>query len=652
MGGLRLRSSIRLKIMVAAAVAVTGVLASYAAYNDHFLRKVMQHNVEHSLDGIGAAAAQGVGNWLAGRMLLAETAAYTIAATNTDADPPPVLANKSLEGTFLNAYFGTSRGAFTSNPEIRLPSDFDPRIQPWYLRALATRGTALTEPYADATTGRLKATVAVPVIRDGSVAGIFGGDISLDGLASMLKGFEVASAGHVFLVSGDGRILLHPDRSQVSRSLADVYPDKTPLVRAGIESALSGQRESIVTFVRVPGLNREDWHLALSMDAEQAYAGLGALRVSAAFATICAALLALLILGHVFHRLVARPLNMVTDAMDRLSQGDLATEIRTNGRDDEISTMVRAVRAFKDALMERARYEEEARARESQASLDRRRTRDELAASFESRVAVMVRELSAASAELEATARTMTATADLTRKKSEYVTSSAEQTSITVQTVAAATEELATTAREIGQQVQHSAEIAKQAFADAEKAEGIMQNLHASAQRIDEVVKAIGNVAGQTNLLALNATIEAARAGEAGKGFAIVAQEVKSLSGQTARATREIAAQVGQVQAETRQAVEAISSIRDVIARVNSISAAIAAAVEEQQGATQEIARNVSQAAQGTEDVTRNIVDVSTAAAEAGTSAEHVLSSAKELTRASDKLGHEVEGFLNGIRSA
>src|SRR5690606_23140721 len=113
-----------------------------------------------------------------------------------------------------------------------------------------------------------------------------------------------------------------------------------------------------------------------------------------------------------------------------------------------------------------------------------------------------------------------------------------------------------------------------------------------AAQKIGEVVELISTIAEQTNLLALNATIEAARAGEAGKGFAVVASEVKGLAGQTAKATEEIAAQIRAVQAVSAEAADAIRGIGDTIARINDTAAAIAAAVEQQGAATSEIARN------------------------------------------------------------
>ena len=128
-----------------------------------------------------------------------------------------------------------------------------------------------------------------------------------------------------------------------------------------------------------------------------------------------------------------------------------------------------------------------------------------------------------------------------------------------------------------------------------------------SAAKIGEVVALINSIAEQTNLLALNATIEAARAGEAGKGFAVVASEVKQLASQTARATEDISARVAGIQKATGDTVQSIGRIVETIDSIRSISAAIAGAVEEQSVTTQEIAGNTQLAADGSATVTQNI---------------------------------------------
>src|SRR5207253_10906343 len=131
--------------------------------------------------------------------------------------------------------------------------------------------------------------------------------------------------------------------------------------------------------------------------------------------------------------------------------------------------------------------------------------------------------------------------------------------------------------------------------------------LSSAASRIGDVVKMITAIAEQTNLLALNATIEAARAGEAGRGFAVVASEVKALASQTAKATDEIGTQIAAMQTATQDSVGAIKEIGGTIGRIAEIATTIAAAVEEQGATTQEIARNVQQAAHGTSEVAGSI---------------------------------------------
>jgi methyl-accepting chemotaxis protein len=196
---------------------------------------------------------------------------------------------------------------------------------------------------------------------------------------------------------------------------------------------------------------------------------------------------------------------------------------------------------------------------------------------------------------------------------SERVTAAASastQTSSNMQAVASGAEELAASVSEISRQAADALNISTQAVQQANETSVIVAGLATAAQKIGDVVKLINNIAEQTNLLALNATIEAARAGEAGRGFAVVASEVKVLATQTAKATDEISAQIAEVQGTTGSAVTVIQDITQTISRVNEISAAIAASVEEQASVTQSMSSNMQVAAKGVTDINANMKDI------------------------------------------
>jgi methyl-accepting chemotaxis protein len=180
----------------------------------------------------------------------------------------------------------------------------------------------------------------------------------------------------------------------------------------------------------------------------------------------------------------------------------------------------------------------------------------------------------------------------------------------------------------------------------------MVQSLATAVKRIGEFIELIGAIASQTNLLALNATIEAARAGEFGRGFSVVAVEVKNLASQTAKATEEITSQINSIQGGTDEVVAAIHVNRGTIGEINTISAAIASAVELQNATTAEIAHSADQTAQGSRDVFLNIGSVSQAAADTGRASNDILQAVVGLTKEGVSLRVAADAFITRVRAA
>jgi methyl-accepting chemotaxis protein len=348
---------------------------------------------------------------------------------------------------------------------------------------------------------------------------------------------------------------------------------------------------------------------------------------------------------------IAQTIASIVLPMQALGTGDLTAEVSHRSEKTEIGAMADTLQVFKDALIAK-KAADEAAARDAEAKIERGRRVDDITRAFESMIGEIVQTVSSASAQLEASASTLSATAERSQQLTTAVAAASEEASTNVQSVASATEELSSSVNEIGRQVQESARMAGEAVSQAFATNDKVGELSKAAARIGDVVELINTIAGQTNLLALNATIEAARAGDAGRGFSVVASEVKALAEQTAKATGEIGQQIAGIQAATQQSVTAIKEISNTIEKLSEISATVAAAVEEQGAATQEISRNVQQAAQGTQQVSSNITDVQRGASETGSASSQVLSAAQSLSADSDRLKREVVKFLESVRAA
>lgn len=345
---------------------------------------------------------------------------------------------------------------------------------------------------------------------------------------------------------------------------------------------------------------------------------------------------------------VTKPLMKIVELMQALASGKGDVEVQGTDRQDEIGGMARAVEVFRENALERKRLEEEMR-RERDREKERQRRVEDLITVFRGSISEIRGTLDHQLGTLQSSSENLGRIAGEAAQGASTAGSASKEASSNVDHVANAAGELTAASREISTQVHKASESVTQCMQVAEQADQDISSLANLAERIGAIVDIINSIAEQTNMLALNATIEAARAGEAGRSFAVVASEVKTLAGQTAKATDEISAQVLSIQTATQQAVGSIRTITAQVSEIQGRTTAIAAAVEEQEASTHEISRAISLASDGSNQVTGSVSTMAHSVDQTNQEAGQLRMTSEMLAEVAGKLTRTVDGFLHSV---
>ncbi len=591
------------------------------------VRDSLRAQAESAIIEEGGALAAQIENWLNAKLGLVNLATETIDSNFSREEVQRVFHAPILAREFV-LFFGALQedGKPIGNLASWRPSaDWDGRNRPWYATAKAASQAVLTEPYTDSSTGDLLISAVAKITDHGRFEGVLGGDLRLETVSKAVNTLDFNGAGYAFLLNGAGKIISHPNTEFNGKNYNELFAGQSPQLDGSLKELVANGKTLLVSFSPLQNLSSMDWYIGVVLDESIVMAEANRLTWQAAIGTligsaICAVLLVLLV-THLLKPLGCEP-EEAAAVMARVASGDLSLKLgatRPGSLVHALSEMIQSLRSIIGEIL-----------------TDANRLADSA-----NQVSQTGAEIASASEHQSDATSSMAAAIEQLTVSASNISDSARETSQDSRTAVQLSGEGA-------ERVNLASQSIGQMAATVTDASNRIHALEERAKQIADIANVIKEIAGQTNLLALNAAIEAARAGEQGRGFAVVADEVRKLAERTSTATTEIETMLDGIQQDTAGAVSAMNAVLPEVEQgvelANSAADAlrsiesgarrtlerideVAEATTEQNAASTAIAQRVEQIAKMVEDTSLTIQG----AAETSRELESIASSLKQL---------------------
>ena len=555
-------------------ILIFSFVITYSYFNS---RKIIVSTRYAELNNFVASEKYKITGWFDKNLKTLDATKKSLENTTTSVDAELKYMGRIIKdsnGDISDIYYGTTEGLMVDGSGWVPPADYDPRKRPWYPDGLKSDKIIYGKPYLDLVTGKMAVSAAGKFLNpDGSLRGVFSGDLILETVSNNIAKVKFGETGYAYIIDKDtGTVVAHStNKDYIGKKMSEIDPNLEPVQKVLMEKdegiydySMNGDKK-YVAYNSIPELK---WNLVVVISEEEVLAELNSFRNKMLIIVVISIILLSLIIERISTSII-KPIKLLVGKVLEISDGDLNVQIDVKGK-DELAVLSKEFNGFVTRL------------RESMGKIknlvsDSKISNDNIKKSIDNIIhgsqSIHFSSLSD---------RVSKGILQLTEQTEIVLDNVRDQTASSEESLAAL-EEISSTSNHMNQNIVHTAEAFKKSLeishsstSDIKKMSQSMgeitESVNETNQEIDklndisnnigQIIISINGVAEQTNLLALNAAIEAARAGEAGRGFAVVADEIRKLAEQTNRETKKIEGLIDSIQNSVEKVKESGEGVK------------------------------------------------------------------------------------------
>lgn len=634
---MNLRNKMTLYLSIPIIITLT-VLSGFAYWQ---ASRALNTEIKNSMEKTAAYyAAELNGDLLGKENLVTDMATQLAIAMPNDGDLGKIVTGlaQSTEGV-QDFYVAFPDKRFIDGSGWVPPADYDPTVRSWYREAASSQQTVYSKVYLDAITQKLVVSITKAVRINGQVVGVVGADLSLKSISDIVSKVKIGDTGNAYILNPEGNFVYHGKFS---------LEDNVTKVENG-QLALSGQAflsgKPIFQEYNFGGVNKfcashpigkSGWILVAAVPKTEVFSNIHTLGITSAVVSLLALILVIAIV-FMIAKSIAQPIAEVAEAAKMVSTGNLSLKLQPDMRRDEIGVLRNSFIAMLEGLRSMVSHTTE--------------SAQHLAASSEELTA-SAGQSAHASESVAQTVVAMASGADRQAHSIDTTVAAIHGITASIQSIAATSENVAGLAENTGKagdggrNALERASVQMSAISSSTASvQTAVNELASSSAKIVDIVNIITGIASQTNLLALNAAIEAARAGEQGRGFAVVADEVRKLAEQSETAAGQIAElirhNVGNIELAVKamnEGSENVSVGMQVMDEAGTSFATIDALIKQVTQEVRQMAKAIDKVAVSSDQVSSSAKDIEEIARTAAEQTESVSAATEEQTASAQEI--------------